>query len=143
MSSEFFEKFNSMFSIGHIIISWIVWGVIAYFLSQHAKKNGENPTLHFILVFFAKLVGVAVSLILISSKKNKAQNGQPKDSFNNYNNGSYSGSNGFNSYNTTTNNAYFTEPNTPQKSTSARLCPSCGHEQTNGGKFCIVCGSPL
>ncbi len=128
MNSNFFDNLSAYLNIGSIIFSSIFWALLAFFIGRYAERCGENKTLHMVLVFFGQLIGLAVSLILISSKKNSRTN-DPNGIFNNNNQGfgTYQNQQGFNQYNS---------------ATQRHICPSCGHEQVSGG-FCSVCGSQI
>lgn len=145
MDKNFFDMIHFTFNIGSVIVSFIIWTLIAYFIARYAKNIGQDPKLHFVLTFFGHLVGFAVSLILITSKKNENGQNPQNGIFNSRNNGF--GNQGFNNQNFGSQGygsdmQYNTQNSWNSTTGGGHVCPSCGNVQDHGG-FCKMCGSQM
>ena len=116
-------------------------------LAKEAKKYGLSPVLHFLFCLFLGLLGVIISLLIISGQKkkfvNQFPNGMPYGQPMQQPYGQPYGQPGQQPYGQPQyGQPYGGQPQYGQPMGSAMTCPGCGHTQ-NGGTFCDVCGAKL
>ena len=130
-------------------------------MAKEAKKYGLSPVLHFLLCVLLGLIGMVISLLIISGQKKKIGNrfpngmyyGQPMQQPYGQQYGQQYGQPGQQPYGQQYGQPgqqpygqpygqQFGQQQYGQPANDTMVCPGCGHSQ-NGGMFCDVCGAKL